>query len=69
MNFKKQFMPENKEKRDEFLLNFEKAEMNLLREALKRSYKERFLMATRLYKIQNTMKKAVITHRLDLSNK
>ena len=42
-------------------LGFEKAELNLLRESLRRSYKERFLMATRLYKIQQTMKKAVIT--------
>jgi hypothetical protein len=44
-------------------LEFEKAEMDLLREGLRRSYKERFLMATRLYKIQQTMKKAVITHK------
>lgn len=44
-------------------LDFEKAEMDLLRENLKRSYKERFLMATRLYKIQETMKRAVITHK------
>lgn len=43
--------------------DFEKAEMDLLRENLRRSYKERFLMATRLYKIQQTMKKAVITHK------
>jgi hypothetical protein len=43
--------------------DFEKAEMDLLRKALRRSYKERFLMATRLYKIQQTMKKAVITHK------
>jgi hypothetical protein len=43
--------------------DFEKAEMNLLMENLKRSYKERFLMATRLYKVQQTMKKAVITHK------
>ena len=42
---------------------FEKAELDLLKEALKRSYKERFLMATRLYKIQKTMQKAVITHK------
>lgn len=42
---------------------FEKAEMDLLRESLRRSYKERFLMATRLYKIQQTLKKAVITHK------
>lgn len=43
--------------------DFEKAEMDLLKEGLKRSYKERFLMATRLYKIQKTMEKAVITHK------
>ncbi|TDW97174.1 hypothetical protein EDB95_5018 [Dinghuibacter silviterrae] len=42
---------------------FEKAEIEMLRENLRRSYKERFLMATRLYKIQQTMKKAVITHK------
>ena len=42
---------------------FEKAEIDLLKEGLKRSYKERFLMATRLYKIQKTMEKAVITHQ------
>jgi hypothetical protein len=42
---------------------FEKAEMDLLRESLRRSYKERFLMATRLYKIQQTMNKAVITRK------
>lgn len=43
--------------------DFEKAELDLLRENLRRSYKERFLMATRLYKIQQTLKKAVITHK------
>lgn len=42
---------------------FEEAEIALLKEALNRSYKERFLMATRLYKIQQTMKKATITHK------
>ena len=42
---------------------FEKAEMDLLRENLRHSYKERFLMATRLYKIQQTMSKAVITYK------
>ena len=46
---------------------FEKAEMDLLKEGLRRSYKERFLMATRLYKIQQTMKKAVITHKPGIS--
>jgi hypothetical protein len=43
--------------------DFEKAELDSLRERLRRSHKERFLMATRLYKIQQTMKKAVITHQ------
>lgn len=44
-------------------LDFEKRDLNRLKIALQRSYKERFLMATRLYKIQQTMKKAVITHK------
>ena len=43
--------------------DFEKAEIDLLRESLRLSYKERFLMATRLYKVQQTMKKAAITHK------
>jgi hypothetical protein len=43
--------------------DFEKAELDLLRENLRRTYKERFLMATRLYKIQQTMKKALITRK------
>ena len=43
--------------------DFEKAEMDLLRAALNRSFTERFLMATTLYKIQRTMSKAVITHK------
>jgi hypothetical protein len=47
----------------EFTPGLEKAELDLLRENLRRSYKERFLIATRLYKIQQTMKKAVITHK------
>lgn len=42
--------------------DYEKAEMDLLRDALKRTYKERFLMATTLYKIQLTLNKAKITH-------
>ena len=44
--------------------DFEKAEMDLLRESLRLSYKERFLRATRLYKIQQTLKRAVVTHKL-----
>jgi hypothetical protein len=43
--------------------DFEKAEMDLLRENLRLSYKDRFLMATKLYKIRQTMNKAVITHK------
>jgi len=42
---------------------FEDAELALLKEALKRTYKERFEMATRLYKIQQTMNKATIVHK------
>lgn len=42
---------------------FSPAEIELLKEDLKRSYKERFKMCTRLYKIQQTMNKAVITHK------
>ncbi|WP_295652613.1 hypothetical protein [uncultured Mucilaginibacter sp.] len=42
---------------------FDEAEIALLKEGLKRSYKERFEMATRLYKIQMTMNKATVTHK------
>lgn len=42
---------------------FEQAELALLKEGLQRSYTERFLMFTRLYKMHQTMKKAVITHK------
>ena len=44
-------------------LAFEQDELALLKEGLKRSYKERFEMATRLYKIQQTMNKASISHK------
>jgi len=43
--------------------SYEQAEINLLRDALKRSYKERFLMLTQFYKTQQTLQKAKITHR------
>lgn len=57
-------MPQTKTNEDEQRnADVEKAEIDLLRKALKRSYKERFLMATRLYKIQQAMQKAVITHK------
>jgi hypothetical protein len=42
---------------------FDQAELDLLKEGLKRTYKDRFEMATRLYKVQQTMKKATITHK------
>lgn len=42
---------------------FDQAELELLKEALKRTYKERFEMATRLFKVQQTMSKASITHK------
>jgi hypothetical protein len=43
--------------------DYEKAETDLLKDALNRSYTERFLMTTRLYKIQLTLSKAKITHK------
>lgn len=42
---------------------FNPNELEQLKEALKRTYKERFEMATRLYKINQTMNKASITHK------
>ncbi len=42
---------------------FEKAEMDLLRTGLNRSLKERFLMTTTLYKVQQTLKRVKITHK------
>ncbi|MEO6522858.1 MAG: hypothetical protein ABIN91_14335 [Mucilaginibacter sp.] len=42
---------------------FDEAELELLKEGLKRTYKERFEMATRLYKIQQTMNKASVVHK------
>jgi hypothetical protein len=41
--------------------SYEQAEINLLKDALKRSYKERFLMLTQFYKTQQTLKNAKIT--------
>ena len=41
----------------------DEAGLRQLKEALKRSYKERFEMATRLYKLHKTMNKATITHK------
>ncbi|KHD90250.1 hypothetical protein AH06_00075 [candidate division TM6 bacterium Zodletone_IIa] len=41
---------------------YEKAELDQLREALKRTYKERFLVMTRLMKMNEMFRKAKITH-------
>jgi hypothetical protein len=43
--------------------NYKKAELDLLKDSLTRTYTERFLFATRLYKIQQTLNKAKITHK------
>jgi hypothetical protein len=42
---------------------YAKAEMDLLKDALRRSHTERFLMATRLYKISIMLKNAKVTHQ------
>lgn len=49
--------------------DYEKAELDQLRSALKRTHKERLLFATGLYKIQQTFNKAVITHKPYTLNK
>jgi hypothetical protein len=41
--------------------DYEKAEMDQLKDALKRTHKERFLMTTILYKVQQTLNRAKIT--------
>ncbi|MEP7254853.1 MAG: hypothetical protein ABI666_03700 [Ferruginibacter sp.] len=55
--------PINKSEVAEMQAAYEKAELNLLKDALKRTYMERFLFATQLYKIQQTLKKATLTHQ------
>jgi len=42
---------------------FEEAEIQLLKESLNRTYKERFEMGTRLYKVYKTLQKAKITYK------
>lgn len=42
--------------------DYEKAEMDLLRDALNRTYTERFLMMTTLMKMNTMFRKAKITH-------
>jgi len=41
----------------------DKAELEYLKAGLRRSHKERFEYATLLYKVQQTMNKAIITHK------
>jgi hypothetical protein len=49
--------------------DYQREEINRLKDALNRSYTERFLFATRLYKIQQTMQRAKITYKPDTLNK
>jgi hypothetical protein len=56
-------MPDNKNILQEPPPDFEKAEMDLLRAALKRSYTERFKMMTTLMKINMMFRRAKITHK------
>ena len=49
--------------------DYAKAETDLLRDALKLSYTERFQMMTRLMKINRMLSSAVITHKPFPSNK
>ena len=48
---------------DEMDLLWKAEEEKRIRESILSSYTERFLLATRLYKIQQTLKKAKITHK------
>ena len=59
----KNIEPINESEVAEMQAAYEKAELNLLKDALKRTYMERLLFATKLYKIQQTLKKATITHQ------
>lgn len=54
---------QNKNRASEPQPDYEKAEMDLLREGLKRTHQERFLFLMKLIKVQNTLNKATITHK------
>ncbi|HTN21941.1 MAG TPA: hypothetical protein VL125_15775 [Pelobium sp.] len=43
--------------------DYEKAEMDLLRNAMKHSYTERFLMMTTLMKMDKMLRQAKVTHK------
>lgn len=49
--------------------DYEKAEMDLLRNAQKHSYKERFLMMTTLMKMNTMFRNAKITHKPFIESK
>lgn len=48
---------------EESSINYNLAEEDLLIKALQRTHMERFLFATKLYKIQKTMQRAIVTHQ------
>lgn len=63
MQIKKSTIVEDKSislSKDEYFI---KAENDLLKEALLRTHQERFLFATKLYKIQKTMDKFSVVHK------
>lgn len=62
------FVKKNKILLEDNILNepvadYEKAEINLLKDSLNRSNTEKFLMTARLYKIQLTLARAKISHK------
>lgn len=63
MEYKEPELPLNMLSEAEVDALYEKAEMDLLRDALKRTHKERFLMMTRLMKLNIMLKNAKITHK------
>ncbi|MFC5282763.1 hypothetical protein [Pedobacter alpinus] len=56
---------EKLDKVEELTADYEKAEMDLLRNALKMSYTERFFVMTRLMKMDIMLRNAKITHQPD----
>jgi hypothetical protein len=53
----------NKNIVSEPVADYEKAEMDLLRNAMKHSYTERFLMMTTLMKMDKMLRLAKVTHK------